>query len=273
MLKNRSSNEKAGIYIIGFMIILIIVVLLLYFLGIIGGDGIGSDVIVDNSIMFRYSRKKWSIVDSRDYTKYNWNKYMVYEQGDKKGKYSVYGDDNKFYVFKESKNSREPINIVGDSIFLGGKIKSKFYSFNEEDITSSDLKYVHEVLDKYKISRSEQNKYTHMYKISFDFDKDNKNEVMYVVSNLFNEGVDVSNSFSDIFIKDGNSLDTIYKKIYGKDKNLSGCYAYLYGIISVDKFDKYQLITKCSYYSVNNTNEFGLYQYDNNGYRLLLYSK
>ena len=113
MLKDKSSNEKAGIYIIIFMIVLLLVVLLLYFFGILGKEPPSANIIVDNSVMFKYSKKKWEEVDSKDYSNYNWDKYNIYEQGKKKGKYSVYNNDNKFYVFLESASSDVILSSVG----------------------------------------------------------------------------------------------------------------------------------------------------------------
>ncbi|MBR4619289.1 MAG: hypothetical protein IKO49_08295 [Bacilli bacterium] len=272
MFKNRSTDEKVGIYIILVMILIVLTVFLLYVFGILGKEKPSANIIVDNSIMFKYSKKKWEEVDSENYSDYNWNKYIVYEQGKKKGKYSVFNNDSKFYVFLESSSSRTPINVVGDSIYIGGKINTQFFPFEREDVSSSDLKYIRKVLDSYNISRSDQNKYTYRYKIIYDFDGDNENEEMFIVSNLFSEDEDVNNSFSVIFVRDNNNTKTIYKNVYGKNHNLTGCYAYLFGIIKVDKTKNYQLITKCSHYSVM-PSEYGLYQYDNNNYSLLLYSK
>ena len=45
------------------------------------------------------------------------------------------------------------------------------------------------------------------------------------------------------------------------------------GIDKVDGTKGSQIITKCGHYSVGNDDEYGLYQFKNNKYQLLLYSK
>ncbi len=272
-MKKRSSNEKAGIYVIIFMLALFVVVIILYVLGIIGKEADSADIIVDNSIMFRYVDDTWIEVEKNSYEEYNWNKYNIFADGEKLGRYSVYSYDKKFYVFNDNNGKRDPVNVVGDSVYLGGKIKTEFYNYKISQLNDEDIKYVTEVLDAYDVKESDQKKYTYRYKVSYDFDNDSKIEDLYVVSNLFSDQ-EVDDSYSFMFIREDNGkTKLIYNKVYGKNENLMGCYAYLFAIIKIDNSDVPQLVTKCTKYSVGNNSEYGLYQYNNNKYELLIYSK
>ena len=272
-MKNRSSNEKAGIYIIIFMVAIFVVVIVLYLLGIIGKEPPSVNMIIDNNVMYKYVKNRWYEISDNDYEEYNWKKYDIYQSNENIGRYSVYSYDKKFYVFNDNGTKRDPINVVGDGLYLGGNIKSSALKYEYSDLNKNDVDYVHKVLDAYDVDRDDQNKYTYRYKVSFDFDDDSKKEDLFVVSNLFSNE-EVNHSFSFIFIRDDTGkTKMIYNRIYNKNENLVGCYAYLFGIIKVDGEDVPKIVTKCSKYSVGNENEYGLYQYKSNKYELLLYSK
>ena len=49
-------------------------------------------------------------------------------------------------------------------------------------------------MDHYNISRDIQIDYTYAFKVNYDFDNDNKDEAMYIVSNMFADH-DVSSSY------------------------------------------------------------------------------
>lgn len=268
-MEEKSTNEKVGIFIIVFLVSLIIIIIILYLLGVFNRRPNEANIIVDDSVMFKYSKKKWTTVSSNSYSNYNWDKFKIYSNNTYIGTKSIFSTDGKWYVFEKN---REAVNVPGDKLYLGGKIKTTHKSFNQTNVNATDWTYIHKVLDHYKISRDIQNDYTYAFKVNYDFDNDNKNEVMYIVSNLFADH-DVSSSYSFIFINDNGNNKVIYGRIYGKGANLSGCYAYLYGIIEVEGAKGSQIITKCSHYSVGNNDEYGLYQFNNNKYQLLLYSK
>ena len=271
-MKERSTNEKVSIVIICIMLSIIIIVLLLYFLGILGKEKPSANIIVDNKVMFKYTKKKWELVEKKDYSKYNWNKVDVYEEGEKKGRLSLFSNDGKWYLFEEKNGERTPIKVVGDSIYLGGRIDTKFINFEKTQVNSEDIKYIRKVLDYYKVDREEQNNYTYRYKVEYDFDNDGKKEELFVVSNMFSDKP-IENTYSFIFINNDGKTKMLYNKIYKGNMNMGGCYAYLYGIIQVEKTKVPQIVTKCSYYSVTIDNEYGLYQFNRNNYELLLYSK
>lgn len=271
-MKQRSSNEKLTIYLAIFFILFLVVMLVLYFLGIIGGKEKTVDIVLNKDVIVKYEKDKWEEVKSKDYSNYNWDKFEVYEEGNKKGEYSLYYDDDKFYLFEEKGNKRTPILTLENSLYLGGKKESKFIQFNKEELEDNDTTYITSVLKKNKISDNDLNNYILGYKVVEDFDNDDKKEVMYVISNVFNENVK-NNAYSLVFIKDGNNTDYIYKSIGNAENRLNQCRADLLGLIQVEKDENTKIFTKCSYYSYSNNNEYGIYQSRNNTYELLLYIK
>lgn len=268
-MKEKSTNEKVGIYIIVTLVIILVIVLVLYKLNIFGRKPDEANLVVDDTVMFKYSKKKWSIVNKNLYEDYNWNKYKIYSNNDYYGKKQVVNMVDKWYIFE---TDRKPVNIPDNRLYLGGKINTKLFKFESNNFDNKDMTYVHKILDNYKVSRSDQNNYTYGYKVVFDFDNDNSDEILYVVSNMFSEG-DFDKSYSFMFIRDGTKTKMIYNKVEGQDMNLKGCYFHLFSIVKVDGINNYQLLTTCSHYSASNENEYGLYQYENNNVQLLLYSK
>ena len=218
-MKEKSANEKAGFVIIIIMVSIIIIVLLLYFLGIIGKDKPSANIVVDNSVLFKYVDKKWSLINKTQYNEINWNKMTIYEEQEKIGKLSIYSNDGKWYLFEEKDGERTPIKVVGDSLFIGGKIKTNFIKFEKEDVSTTDIKYIRKVLDHYKVSREEQERYTYRYKVSYDYDNDGKKEDLFVVSNMFSD-LPVENTFSFIFINNDGKTKMIYNKLYKGNMNM-----------------------------------------------------
>lgn len=271
-MKDKSSNEKATLYIALFFIAFLVVVLVLYLFGVIGGKPKTVDVVLDKDIMIEYAKGKWSKVSPKTYDEYHWNKFYVYEEGQEKGKFSLYISDDKFYLFKEENKQRTPISTVEQSVYLGGKKKSSFVEFKKEEITDDDTKYINSVLTKNGVSSNDLNNYIKGYKVISDFDNDNEKEEMFVLYNVFSDEI-VDTGYSLIFIKDNNKTNIIYKNVVSRKNAFSQCAATLLGLVKIDGVDSMQIITECSYYSYSNNNEYGIFQNRYNTYELLLYIK
>ena len=271
-MKDRSSNEKATIYLAIFFILVLVVVLVLYFLGIIGGKDPSVDVVLNRDVMITYTKDKWEKVLPKDYIEYNWNKFSVYEEGQKKGTYSLYTPDGDFYLFEVKGKERTPIDSIANSIFIGGKTDSEFVEFEREDFTEEDKTYVKSILKKNDVSDKDLDNYIQGYKIVEDFDNDNEKENMYIISNMFSMQVS-DTGYSLIFIKDDDKVNYIYKNVVKESNRYSNCFASLLGLIKIDGNNHVQIITNCKSYSVSNNNEYGIYQNRYNKYELLLYIK
>ena len=271
-MKNRSTNEKISIYLAIFFVLVLVVILVLYFLGIIGHGVASVDVVLNKEKVVSYSKSKWKQVSKEKYSDYDWKKFTVYEEGKKKGTYSLYKGEEEFYLFNQKGSQRNSVFVTEDSIYVGGRKSSEFIEFEKEDITTEDEEYIKEVLTQNKVSKSDLNNYIRGYKVISDFDNDNKKETMYVLSNIFSFNVN-DTAYSLIFIKDDNKTNFIYKEIISAENRYSKCASSLLGLLKVDGKDNVQIITKCSYYSYSNNTEYGIYQNRYNTYELLLYIK
>lgn len=271
-MKERSTNEKIAIYLAIFFIIFLVVILLLYVFGIIDKKAPTVDVVLNREYIITYKKDKWEKVLPKEYINYNWNKFGVYVEGEKKGTYSLYTPEGDFYLFEVKGKTRTPIETIENSLYLGGKLKSQFIEFKREEFNNNDKEYVNKLLKQNGVAGEDLNNYIQGYKIVEDFDNDNKKETMYVISNMFS--MNVSNrAYSLVFIRDGQKNKIIYKKISDAGNRFSNCFASLLGLVKVEDNDRVQIITSCKSYSASNNNEYGIYQNKDNNYELLLYIK
>lgn len=56
-MEDKSTNEKVGIFIIVFLLSLIVIIIILYLLGIFNRRPNEANIIVDDAVMFKYSKK------------------------------------------------------------------------------------------------------------------------------------------------------------------------------------------------------------------------
>lgn len=57
-MEGKSTNEKVGIFIIVFLLSIIVIVIILYLLGVFNRKPDEANIIVDDAVMFKYSKKK-----------------------------------------------------------------------------------------------------------------------------------------------------------------------------------------------------------------------
>lgn len=100
-MKERSENEKVAIVIIAIMAVIVLIILILYFTGVLSKNKPSANIIVDNKVMFKFQGKKWNLVNKKEYSKINWSKVTVYEEGKNIGKLSIYSNNGKWYLFEE----------------------------------------------------------------------------------------------------------------------------------------------------------------------------
>ena len=77
-MEDKSTNEKVGIFIIVFLLSLIVIIIILYLLGIFNRRPNEANIIVDDAVMFKYSKKKWVTASPNSYSNYNWDKFKIY---------------------------------------------------------------------------------------------------------------------------------------------------------------------------------------------------
>ena len=77
-MEGKSTNEKVGIFIIVFLLSIIVIVIILYLLGVFNRKPDEANIIVDDAVMFKYSKKKWTTASSKSYSNYNWDKFKIH---------------------------------------------------------------------------------------------------------------------------------------------------------------------------------------------------
>ena len=168
------------IYIV---LIIIILVFFLVMFALFGIDNIRKErynttLIVGDSTVWAYSKKKWiNLTNSSSVRDLNWKKYDVFVNNEKLGNYSLWHSD-KWYAFDNKKNA---VNINGNILAYKSNHKISVYKFTEEEIT--DYSVVKQVLENNDLDIN--SKFTSSYKVSFDYDNDNEVEDFYVISNAF----------------------------------------------------------------------------------------
>ena len=92
--------------------------------------------------------------------------------------YLLYND--RWYIFDKDRN---PIDQEGVDIFaIKTNQKYKYGDFTLEEVSESDEKYIREVLDDNNIVTMD---FTTKNVINFDLDGDNKQEKLFIISNVF----------------------------------------------------------------------------------------
>ena len=94
-MEGKSTNEKVGIFIIVFLLSIIVIVIILYLLGVFNRKPDEANIIVDDAVMFKYSKKKWTTASSKSYSNYNWDKFKIYSNNTYIGKKSIFSADGK----------------------------------------------------------------------------------------------------------------------------------------------------------------------------------
>lgn len=221
-------------------------------------------IIVGNSSVFKYQKKKWyNITYKSSLQDLSWKKYNVYSNNKKVGNYSLWYND-EWYVFDSNKN---PINIDGEMLAYSANYDFKIADFTMDNV--DDLDYVNYVLKDNNLSLSSQ--FSSIYKVSIDFDGDSVDEDFYLISNVFAMDFVPEQNFSIAFMVKDNTVYYIYKDI-SKNKNLKGCKPFYSSFFDADDDGKYEFIISCNSYSVSERIDM-LYHFTDNEFKILISNK
>ena len=128
------------------------------------------------------------------------------------------------------------------------------------------MKYINEVLKENNLSTS--SKFTSIYKVNFDFDKDNQEEEFYIITNAFPFDFDPDKIFSIAFMVKSDIIYPIYTDI-SLNKGLNGCKPYYNTFLDVDNDNTYELILSCGKYSTTGRTDM-LYKFKENNFKILI---
>ena len=254
-------NKK--VYIVLLIILAVFFVVMFCAFGIenIKQDNYESSIIVGDDTLWAYSNRNWLnlTVNSND-TEFNWQKYVVYVDNEKIGNYNMWKDD-KWYAFDDDRNA---IPINGKLFAYQGNYDMNVLDFIEQNTT--DMTYVRYILKENGLD--EDSKLTSNYHITFDFDKDGRDEDFYIVSNAFPLDFEPEDSFSFAFMVKDNEVYPFYKNIK-TGNSLDICKPYYHTIVDTNNDGIYEIVLSCGNYSTSGTINM-LYKYIDDEFKIVV---
>lgn len=219
-------------------------------------------IIVGDSTIWNYSDNKWlNVTNSKTIESLNWLDYNVYLDNKKLGKYYLWNDGNKWFIFDASKKA---INKEGTILAFRSNYDIKVKSFDLNPIRN--YYHVNKVLKENKLSTSSV--YTVSEEITIDLDSDGQNETLYFASNAFALDFNPEKVFSFVFMVKNSQIYPIYTDV-DKNTGTNGCKPYLSAIMDIDNDNIYELVVSCGRYSVNKPVDM-LYKFNGNEFKILI---
>jgi len=255
-------SKKTYIFLI---LILIIFAVAMYFL--VAKDNIKKDkevttLIVGNTSVWNYSNRRWiNVAQASTIESINWENFEVYEEGKHLGNYSAWNDGNEWYYFKDNKDSIKP---TGKVLAYKSNFNIKIKDYSEEQLTSSDQKYIDYVLEENDLSTSSL--FTSNYKVNLDYDSDGEEETFYVLSNAFPTDFNPDLIFSIVFMVKDNNIYYLYNSI-DNNKSNNGCRPYFNYFLDLTNDGIDEIILSCGQYSTKGTIDM-LYKFEDNEFKI-----
>lgn len=256
-------KKKKRYYVI--LIILIAFALLMFFL--VGNDNLEKDkeattIIIGDNTIWNYSDRRWMNVTSAvSVDSISWLDYDVYIDNKKIGRYYLWYDDEKWYIFDQD---RKAITRDGNIIAYRSNYEIKVSDFTSKDIRN--YYHVNKVLKENNLSTSSM--FTAATETAIDLDNDGKNETLYFISNAFAMDFTPDTIFSIVFMVKDSQIYPIYTDI-AKNNSNNGCKPYLSAVIDVDNDNTYELVVSCGRYSVDKPVDM-LYKLTDEGFKILI---
>jgi hypothetical protein len=222
-------------------------------------EGFDTTIIVDEDTVWSYKNRKWINV-SKPFSGLSWEKYEVYDNNEKLGKYYLWYSD-KWYAFDSKKNA-----VLIDGDLLGVRANYDVLVYNHDISEIEDYSYVYSVLKENNIPVDSE--YTSKYKIVLDYDNDGEEEEFYVITNAFPMDFEPENIFSIVFMVKDEEIYPIYNDI-STNTGFNGCKPYISSFIDVDEDSKYEFILSCAKFSTSSVNRM-LYEFKDNEFKILI---
>ncbi len=254
-------KKRVYIFLLLFLVIFFIIMFWIFGLKNIKGENKSEILIVGDSSVWKYSKKKWfNITYKSSFQELSWKKYNVFVNNENVGYLSLWYND-KWYVFDDNNDA---MKIDGDFFAYNANFDLKVKNFSIEDVDDFDV--VNQVLESNDISTS--SKFTSIYKINFDIDSDSNDEVFYLISNAFAMDFVPDKSFSIAFMVKDNNIYYIYKDVTD-NKGFNGCKPFYNTFLDVDDDNTYEFILSCNAYSISKRTDM-LYQFDEDGFKIII---
>ena len=173
MMKNIEKGTKRTIIFSSLLLIICIIIIILV------NIRTKSIYIVVNDRGLQYNNSSWSNIDlkSQIFGKYKFN---VYKGNENKGVYEINYVNDQWYFFDENNDSYH--FDEGDLLAYYGDVD--VVGINVESLTIDDLSIINEALKEKDLYISTLDELSSHSKVVYDFDNDNKNEVIYTLNNI-----------------------------------------------------------------------------------------
>lgn len=219
-------------------------------------------LIVGDETIWTLENDSWTnVTNSSTIASLNWKSYKVYLDNKAFGKYYLWKNDNKWYVFDKNKKA---VSTDGNILAYDANYDIKVKNFSTKNIRN--YYHVEKMLEKNNLSPS--SKYTVATETSLDIDNDGANETFYFVSNAFSLDYNPNKIFSFVFMVKNSKIYPMYTDIAPNMTN-NGCKPYLSAVIDMDKDNKYEMIISCGKYSTDKPADM-LYKLTDQGFKIII---
>lgn len=201
-------------------------------------------ILLDSKNIWKYQAKEWKNVTNSSNAEYDWEKFDIYENQEKKGSYKVHFYNNEMYIFDDQKNR---IRTEGNVLAIKGNKKINIIPYKESSIENEKI---YQILEELNIeSNSDLTKLSSNKKITIDIDNDQEKETFYSLSNIFidNDELISNKKFSVIAMEKNNKISFLMDEIYNKEEFMEYCNPEVFSIIDVNEDEKLEIISKCVY--------------------------
>lgn len=257
-------DTKVYIGLLVAIAVLSIVMFLLFGVDNIKQEKYSSTIIVGDTSVWKYEKKKWLNIRTRTtLDELSWKKYHVFSNNEELGEYSLWYSDNRWYAFDDKKNA---IPVDATLFAYQANFDLNVYSFEVEEVDSND-QYVVKVLQDHNLGLSSN--FTSIYKTKVDFNNDSNKEDFYIISNAFPMGTDPDVIFSIAFMVRNDEITYLYEDIATKTSSYNGCKPYYNKFLDTNNDGISEIILSCGRYSANDQVDM-LYQYIDNEFKIVI---
>ena len=254
-------SKKVYIILIAIMVVSSLIMFLIFGVKNIQQENLQTTIIVGDQTTWSYQNQKWIYVRKQSSLQdLSWEKYHVYENNEDRGVFYLWHDD-KWYFFDEAK---EAVSLTGKTIAYLGNYDMKVLDFQESEI--GDKSFVYAVLEDNGLSTSSQ--FSSIYKVSLDFDGDQKEEDFYAITNVFPFDFEADTTFSIAFMVKDDMIYYLYQDV-GPTNGLNGCKPFYHSFIDTNMDGKYEVILSCGRYSASDQVDM-LFQFEEGAFKLLV---
>ncbi len=225
-------------------IILIYAVIMIIFVGIPAirknnNEKKGTYLLVGNVSRWEYVNNTWQSITDINSVLSN-NLFKCYDDGNYLGEFEVQYYNDIWYLFDKNNDSRKL-----SSSFLATSSAKEIEVIDLNNIMTNldqvDLSYVNKVLEDNSLPSATLTTLGLQNKITFDFDGDKQEEMLYTISNWY-DGQSQDKIYSFVFYVDNNNIQILREDIVDKIDMYDNHQYPIVAILDTNNDHKYEFI-------------------------------